>query len=99
MQILTLDEIKRQCNIDLDYDEDNEYLEMVGDAAEDLICNLVNYPTLDALEAIYGEIPPSVRHAMRMAVDYYYSVSRGSNENAPNIPEAIFLLTQLYRHY
>ena len=99
MQVLTIDEIKRQCNIDLEYDGDNEYLEMVGNAAEDLICNLVNYQSLNDLASIYGEIPPSVKHAMRMAVDYFYSNQRGSNAESSNIPDAIFLLTQLYRHY
>ena len=99
MQILDLNEIKRQCNIDLDYHGDDEYLEMVGNAAEDLICNLTNYRSLDELEAVYGEVPPSVRHAMRMAVDYYYSNQRGSSAESNNIPDAIFLLTQLYRHY
>lgn len=99
MQVLTIDEIKRQCNIDLEYDGDNEYLEMVGDAAEDLICTLVNYPTLNDMIARYGELPPSVRHAMRMAVDYFYSNQRGSSAEANDIPDAIYLLTQLYRHY
>lgn len=98
MNYLTLDEIKRQCNIDLEYTGDDEYLEMVGDAAEDMTAQLLDMP-LDELEAETGDLPASIRHALRMLVDYFYSVNRGSSENTPSIPEAVFTMLKLYRNF
>lgn len=98
MQYLTLDEIKRQCNIDLDWDGDNEYLEMVGNASEDITAALLDCP-LNILEAKYGSIPATVRHAMRIFCDYYYSVFRGSTSEEIGLPEAALQMIKLYRRF
>ena len=98
MQYLTKDEIKKQLVIDADYHGDDEFLEMLGDAAEDMTSQLLNV-SLDQLAACNGAIPASIRHAMRMLVDYLYSVDRGSSEAAPDIPNAVRTMIKLYRSY
>ena len=95
MKYLTLDEIKRQCVVDADFHEDDILLEMIGDAAEDMAAKLINC-SLDEVAAQNGELPATIRHALRMLVDYFYSVNRGSSDNAPDIPNAVLIMLKLY---
>jgi uncharacterized phage protein (predicted DNA packaging) len=95
---LTLDEIKRQLNIDLDYDGDDEILTLMGESAEDIVSNLIDTP-LDELAAENGELPAGVRHALRMLIDWEYSQQRGSSSEAIDIPTAIYTILKLYRHF
>ena len=37
MNYLTIDELKKQCIIDLDFTEDDDYLAALGDTAEALV--------------------------------------------------------------
>lgn len=98
MKYLTIPEIKKQCVIDEWYDGDNEYLEMIGDAAEDMTEQLLDNK-LDDIEMEYGEIPASLRHAMRLLVDYFYATSRGSADTDKEIPQAATLLIKLFRNF
>lgn len=98
LNYLTLDEIKKQCVVDADFHEDDEYLEMVGEAAEDMTAQLLD-SSLDELVAKYGDMPASVRHAMRMLCDFFYAINRGSAEENHSIPESVQLLLKLYRKY
>lgn len=98
MQYLTLDEIKKQCVIDADYHDDDEFLTMIGDAAEDLTAQMLDYD-LQELFAEYGEMPATIRHAMRMLVDYFYAVNRGSADHGKEIPDAVYLMLKLYRRF
>lgn len=98
MQYLTIEEIKKQCVVDPQFHDDDEFLSWLGDSAEDMTAQLLDMP-LDELAADNGDIPAGIRHAMRMLCDYFYSVSRGSTENAPDIPSAVTLMLKLYRNY
>jgi hypothetical protein len=98
MNYLTLDEIKKQVVIDSDFTDDDEFLTMIGDAAEDMVGQLLDCPLYE-LEAEKGEIPPTIRHCLRMLVDYFYSTNRGSAETDKGIPEAVTLMIKLYRNY
>lgn len=95
MKYLTLEEIKKQCVVDDNFHDDDTFLEMIGESAEDMAEKLVNC-SLDELTAENGELPPTIRHALRMLVDYFYSVNRGSSENTPDIPNAVNIMLKLY---
>ena len=95
MKYLTLNEIKKQCVVDQDFHEDDEFLTMIGNAAEDMASKLINC-RLDEVVADNGELPATIRHALRMLVDYFYSVNRGSSENTPDIPNAVIVMLKLY---
>lgn len=97
-QYITLEEIKKQCVVDLDFHEDDEFLEMLGDAAEDMASNLLDC-SLDELVAENGELPASIRHAIRMLVDYMYSQNRGSSGESIDIPNAVYTMLKLYRSF
>lgn len=98
LKYLTIDELKKQCVIDEDYNGDNEYLEMVGEAAEDMTAALIDCP-LDILIAERGEIPATVHHVMRILVDYFYAKFRGSSDSDMDIPNAVMTMCKLYRKY
>ena len=94
MQYLTLQELKRQMNIDQDFTDDDTLIESLGTTAEELVSQQVDAP-LAELE-VDGRLPEPLRHAMRMVVEYFYD-NRGSGENM--IPEAYFYVCRLYRKY
>lgn len=96
MKYLTLSEIKKQCNIDPQWDGDDEFLELLGESVEDITAQLID-SDLDEIAAKYGEIPAGIRHAMRMLVDYAYSQQRGSSGEANEIPQSITTILKLYR--
>jgi len=98
MQYLDINEIKKQLNIDADFHEDDEFLELLGESAEDMVAQLLDC-SLDELVAQNGDLPASVRHALRMLVDYMYSQNRGSSSESIDIPNAIFTILKLYRSY
>ena len=98
LQFLTIDEIKKQLNVDLEYHDDDEFLELVGESAEDMIAQLIDCP-IEQVEAKFGEVPASIRHAARMLCDYMYSQQRGSSGESIDIPEAIFTILKLYRNF
>lgn len=98
MKYLTLSEIKKQCNIDPQWDGDDEFLVMVGDSAEDMASQLLDCP-LEELAAQNGELPATVRHAIRILTDYFYAVNRGSSDNDKEIPAAALIMLKLYRQF
>lgn len=98
MQYLTLEEIKKQLNVDQDYTGDDEYLTLLGESAEDMVSQLIDCD-LTELFAENGEMPASIKHAMRMLVDYFYSQNRGSSSESIDIPNAIFTILKLYRNF
>ena len=98
MQYLTLDEIKKQCNIDAAFEDDDNFLEMLGDAAEDMTAQLLDCD-LTEIYAENGEMPATIMHAMRILVDYFYSVNRGSADHGKEIPDAVYVMLKLYRRF
>ena len=99
MDWLTLDELKHQLVIDDDFKDDDKYIEQLGDSAEDTVQQLVNVDLFELAANNGGKLPNAVRHAMRMLVDYFYAVERGSANQDKAIPDAVFMLLKLYRNY
>jgi len=98
MQYLTLEEIKKQLNVDQEFTDDDEFLTLLGESAEDMVSQLIDCD-LTELFAENGEMPASIKHAMRMLVDYFYSQNRGSSSESIDIPNAIFTILKLYRNF
>lgn len=90
--------MKAQTNIDPQYTGDDEYLEMVADAAEDYLSAYIRCP-LEEVEAEYGELPATLKHALRILVDFYYSSFRGSGDSDIDFPAAFEKMAKLYRNY
>ena len=96
MQFLTLEQIKKQLIIDQDFTDDDEYLEMLGDSAEQFLADHLNRNLFEVVGDFGGDLPPSLQHALRMLVDYFYSTERGSSNSGSDIPKAFFTLTKNY---
>ena len=96
MTYLTLSMIKKQLVIDDDFTDDDEYLEALGDTAEELVEQQIDKSLADVLADNNNIMPAPLIHAMKMIVEYFYD-NRGSAEN--EIPSAFYYICSLYRCY
>ena len=71
MKWLTLERIKQQCRIEMDFHDEDESLMDMGEVAEDSILELLNRSYEDLYE-VYGRVPAPVRHASLLLVDSLY---------------------------
>lgn len=97
MNYLTLNEIKAQLIIDTSFTDDDQLLERLGSAAEQMVDDHLDFKLEDIVANNGGNIPETLKHAMLMIVDYLYDY-RGSSENKP-VPEAYFVLCRPYIRY
>lgn len=66
---VSVEEIKRHLNID--YEEDDLYLQDLIEAAEDAIERFIQQPFSDV--AVDGMLPASLKHAIRLMVGGFYA--------------------------
>ena len=71
MKWLTLEDIKAQCRIEPDFNDEDRILELYGKAAEDTMLNYVNRTYEEVIE-LYGEMPAALVQASLMLVDKSY---------------------------
>ena len=94
MKFLTLDYIKQHSRIDFDCED--ELLELYGEAAEDTVMNYLNR-TLADLVAQYGVIPAPVQQAALMLVDISYQYrSPVTTVNVSIVPYTFDMLIKPY---
>lgn len=94
MKWLTLESIKAHSRID--FDVDDQILELYADAAETTVLNVCN-TTYDALVDKYGEVPAPLRQATLMLVDHSYQQrSPASVQNLYTVPYTFDLLVKPY---
>ena len=96
MKYLNTDIIKKQLNIDDYFTDDDIYLEALGETAEDIVEKQVNEDLCDIAARNNGILPPALKHAMKMLVEYLYN-NRGSDDT--KIPDAFYDMIKLYRNY
>ena len=80
MKWLTIDKIKAQCRIEASFTDENEYLEDLGDVAEEAVLTYCDRTYEDFYEQ-YGKIPAMVHNASLLLVDLWYQ-RRTPAENA-----------------
>lgn len=68
---VTLAQLKRQCNVD--YDDDNETLLAMGAAAEDMVIRMTNRPVAELVEAGDGYLPASLAQAVLILAGGFYA--------------------------
>ena len=69
MKWLTISDIKKQLRVD--FDDEDDVLELYGSSAEDTVLSYLNRTYQDVLEQ-YGEVPAPIRQATLMLVDNSY---------------------------
>ena len=87
MRYLTVPLMKKHCNVDACFHDDDEYFGMLGDVAEQMVETHLG----DSLENIVKEnskLPAPIKHAMLLLVANMYmnreSVSYGSAQDIPH---------------
>lgn len=94
-QYLTLPEAKKHLNVD--HDEDDDFIVELIDVAEDFLSNLIHRP-LYAVEESDGTLPPALRHALRMIVARLYADREGYRSGRmTELPFTIPALISPYR--
>ena len=71
MKWLTVERIKQQCRLELDFHDEDCILELFGESAEDAIMEVLNRSYEDLFET-YGRIPAPIVHASLMLVAQSY---------------------------
>lgn len=99
MTYLTLAEIKKHCNIDSFFTDDDTYLTALATASEDVIERLLDRP-LSTLEDENHKLPQSLNHAMLLWVGQMYALREAvSSVNMSKIPYAFELLIDIWKNY
>lgn len=96
MKYLSVESIKKQLNIDEYFSEDDEYLEALGETAEELVEQQVNEDLASIVYSYNGTLPAPLKHAMKLLVGFLYD-NRGDDES--QIPQAFYYMCKMYRNY
>ena len=95
MKWLTLDWIKKHSRIDFDIEDD--LLELYGEAAEDAVLNIINRSYTEVVEQ-YGEVPKGLWVAALMQVEASYNHrSAVSSQQLYDVPGFIIYLKPYVR--
>lgn len=71
MNFLTLEQIKQQCRIELDFTMEDERLTSYGTSAEDTVLQVVAMDYGEVIEK-YGAVPENLKNAALLLVDTWY---------------------------
>lgn len=98
---ITIEEIKKHLNIDLEFIDDDEYLETLISVAEDAISKHIDSNLSVVADENGGELPPVLIHAMKLFIgDMYQSRESTSFGGTPTeVPFSYTYLTSLYKNY
>lgn len=95
---LTLQQVKKHLNID--HNEDDQYLADLITVAEDAVRNDLNLTSLSEIEDNAGMLPASVIQAMLLLVGTLYANRESVTYGTPNVvPHAYQYLLALNRTY
>ena len=98
-EYLSLDEIHKHLNIDSAFTEDDDYLESLAAASEDVVSKYIDYP-LSQLEDADGNIPKALKFAMMLWIGTIYAVRESTTSiNTTPMPHSLEMLCYLYRSY
>lgn len=96
---ITIQEQKKQCNIDSDFTEDDEYIGWLIEVAEAVVQQHLCC-ALEDLEDSQGKLPPPVKHAaMLYAAELYANREVNAYTSVTTIPFNFQYLIDLYKNY
>ena len=97
---LSLNEIKKHCNIDYYFNDDNDYLISIGDVAEQMVASHLDANLADIVSDNDGKLPDPIRHAMLLLVGNLYQNREGvAFASASEIPHSYEYLLSRYINY
>lgn len=96
MKWLTLERIKQQLRIEPDFHDEDELLEMYGEAAEDAVLSLIRRNMANLVEN-YGRVPRQIVQASLMLVAISYQHREpASQQNMYAVPYSFDMLIKSY---
>lgn len=100
MEYLNLDLIKKHLNIDEDFHDDDDYLKILGDVAEQVTERHID----DSFQLImlknHGKFPPTLMQAMLLLVGNYYNNRESvAFTGVSELPQSYLYLLSLYQNY
>ena len=99
MGYVSLSYLKKQLNIDSAFTDDDEYIQLLEEAAEEVVARYCDYP-LSQYEDENGNLPKSLNHAIALWVATNYSIRESvSATSMNNVPGTFELLMDLFRDY
>lgn len=97
MRYLELSQIKKHLNIDQDFTDDDEYLESLGDVAEQIVERHIENKLDNFCDS---NIPAPILHACLLMVGNFYNNRESiSNTNNYEIPQSYKYLLATYKNY
>ena len=93
---LTLEQIKAQLRIEPDFYDEDELLELYGEAAEEMVLNTLNR-TMENIVEQYGNVPKAlVQAGLMLVAQSYQHREPASPQNLYTVPYAFDLLVKPY---
>lgn len=93
---LTIEELKKHLNVD--HDEDNDYIEELIAVAEDSVAEYLNRDLAEMVTD--GKLKPSVRHAIRLLVGTWYASRESVAFATPSaLPDGVYHLLMPLRQF
>lgn len=100
MKYLNLDIIKRHCNIDSYFKEDDEYLMSLAETVEQMVDEHINNNLSAIVEDNNGQLPAPIRQAMLLLLGNLYQNREGvAFANSSEIPYSYSYLLFPYKNY
>lgn len=96
---LSLEEIKKQLNIDPQFTDDDQYLEALEEVAEKAVEKHIDM-NLEVLASKSGGLPSPVLHAMKLMIgNLYENREPVAYSGAVEVPLSYQYLLSLYKNY
>lgn len=98
MSYILIDDAKKHCNIDEDFHDDDEYIKLLIDVAEDAVSKHIDKPLDKCLK--HGKIEASIRACILLMIGQLYANREPvSYATAVEVPLAYNYLANLNKTY
>lgn len=98
MTYLSLEEIKKQLNIDSSFIDDDQYLIDLGNVAEQMVSRHIDQD-LSKLQIDSSTLPAPITHAMKLYISNLYMQRESiSNVNMNKVPNSYEYLLATYKN-
>lgn len=101
MNYLTLDIVKKHLNVESEFTDDDSYIELLTEVAEEKVAKELCVSVADLATIDGGKtIPAPIKQAILLSVGAYYAFREDiSTANLKGIPVGVKHLLSLYRNY
>ena len=96
---VTLESAKKHLNLDDSFNDDDSYISLLIQAAEDAVSKHIDLPLVE-LEDSQGELPPAILHSILLLIGNLYANREPvAYASAVKVPYSLDYLLGLYKFY